>query len=682
MCAPVVKRHARCCYAFAMRGLTRGGRRVLGALMVATAATLACSGQGVGEGPGGGQTHPGDTGTVGLHLQIGNGVSLQLLSFTISGTGLPSYAGSVPIGDAQSIEFEIGGIQAGGPYTIAFSGTDTQGDPCTGSATFNIVVGATTSATVTIICTQPPDASLAANVTTGTLAIDAGVTLTPAAAYQCPGISSFSINPAEILAPQTAALQVATIEGSGGSPGTPTLVWTTTAGTFVDTSSTTSNLAAPTFRCGGFIGTAIVTVTVGLTGSNNGVDAGNVCAGAPYDTASGNIVCEPQCVSAANCSSPQPTCAAPTCNAGLCGFNFAPVGTACGGPGDICNGSTSCVAPSFDVVRVGNGSALTSGETAPVFIDNYSITGTLQSSIALPTTVNGANQPLTLISTDTTEGDLNTSSDGRWLVMTGHADAVGTTPVTGNGVGAFINAADTINTSTPLTGAFVTAGILRSAVSLDGNELWASGFSTDTPNTGGVWFFGAADAQLVAGTKTIGGRDLRIAGGQLYGESSQPNFGTIGTGTPESGTQTLTTLQGLPAAVTKSGASPWGFVFFDLIPAVPGVDTLYVADDRSSGGGGVTKFVASLTDAGTLSWTPMWNQMGTAGDGGAVGFRGLAGYATGSTVTLMATTGEAMDANDQLAVIVDTGSPTPTLTMLATSSTNEVFRGVAIPPHP
>jgi hypothetical protein len=254
--------------------------------------------------------------------------------------------------------------------------------------------------------------------------------------------------------------------------------------------------------------------------------------------------------------------------------------------------------------------------------------------------------------------------------------------VTGNGVGAFINAADTINTSTPLTGAFVTAGILRSAVSLDGNELWASGFSTDTPNTGGVWFFGAADAQLVAGTKTIGGRDLRIAGGQLYGESSQPNFGTIGTGTPESGTQTLTTLQGLPAAVTKSGASPWGFVFFDLIPAVPGVDTLYVADDRSSGGGGVTKFVASLTDAGTLSWTPMWNQMGTAGDGGAVGFRGLAGYATGTTVTLMATTGEAMDANDQLAVIVDTGSPTPTLTMLATSSTNEVFRGVAIPPHP
>jgi hypothetical protein len=666
-----------------MRGLARGASAVLSVLVVASALPLACSGQGVGQGSGGhGSLPSGDVGSVGLHLQIGNGVTLQSLSWTISGTGLPSYSGVETIGDAQSIEFVIGDLQAGGPYTIVLSGFDSNGDPCLGSGSFSIVAGATTSTTVTVTCTQPADASLAANVTTGNVAVDAGVVLNAAAAYNCPGISSFSIIPAEILAPQTAALQVVTVQATGGSPGTPTLTWTTTAGTFVDTGSTTSNLAAPTFSCGGFIGDAVVTVTLGLTGSNNGVDAGNVCAGAPFETESGNIVCEPQCVSPANCSSPQPTCAAPTCNAGLCGFNFAPVGTACGSPGEICNGSSSCVAPSFDVVRVGAGSALTSGATAPVFIDNYSITGTLQGFMALPTTVNGANQPLTLISTDTTEGDLTTSADGRSLVMIGHADAVGATPVTGNGVGAFINAADTINTSTLLTGAFVTAGILRSAVSLDGNELWASGFATDTPNTGGAWFFGAADAQLVAGTKTIGGRDLRIAGGQLYGETSQPNFGPIGTGTPESGTQTLTTLQGLPAAVTKSGASPWGFVFFDLIPAVPGVDTLYVADDRNGGGGGVTKFVASLTDAGTLSWTPAWNAMGTAGDGGAVGFRGLAGYATGTTVTLMATTGEAMNTNDQLAVIVDTGTPTPTLTMLATSGTNEVFRGVAIPPHP
>jgi hypothetical protein len=260
-------------------------------------------------------------------------------------------------------------------------------------------------------------------------------------------------------------------------------------------------------------------------------------------------------------------------------------------------------------------------------------------------TASGANEPLTLIATDTTERDLTTSADGRFLVMVGHADAVGTTPTTGNGVGAFINASGTINTSTPLTGAFVAAGIARSAVSLDGNELWASGAAGDSPNTGGIWFFGAADAHLVAGTTTIGGRDLRIAEGQLYGESTQPNFGPVGSGTPESGSQALTTLPGLPNAVTKAGASPWGFVFFDLLPSVPGVDTLYIADDRNSAGGGVTKLVASVTDEGTLAWSAKWNVMAPAvGDAGAgTGFRGLAGYATGTTVTLMASTGMAMD---------------------------------------
>jgi len=132
-----------------------------------------------------------------------------------------------------------------------------------------------------------------------------------------------------------------------------------------------------------------------------------------------------------------------------------------------------------------------------------------------------------------------------------------------------------------------------------------------------------------------------------------------------------------------SKASPYGFAFFSVHVAPPAVDTLYIADDRNTAGGGVAKFVASLTDAGTTTWALEWAVMGPAvGDAGTgVGFRGLAGYVTGTTVTLMASTGVTMDTADQLAVIVDTGSGTPTPAMVATSSANEVFRGVAVPPH-
>jgi hypothetical protein len=659
--------------------------------LVAVGATaslpLACSGQGDTGAGGTPAAQPPETradGNVAMHLQIGPGVVLQSLSYTINGPHVST--GTLPIGDAQSIEDDIGGIQPGTGYTITLSGDDSHNDPCTGTSTpFAVQAGLTTFTIITVTCTEPADGSNLADVNTGVVALDAGVNLVTGAAYDCPGIESFSISPAELLAPQTSALSVTTIEAEAGSPGTPTVTWTTTGGTFVDTNGATSQLAAPTFSCGGFIGNATVTVTVGLTGSNNGIDAGNECAGQPFTSYSANIVCDAQCVTAANCTTPNATCAPATCNAGLCGFSFAPVGTACG-TGEICNGSFSCTAPLFDVVRIGgSGVTFTAGETTPVFIDEYSpISGSLVGTLpALPVTANGANQPLTLIATDTTEGDLTTSADGRFLVMVGHADAVGTAPATGNGVGAFINAAGAISTSTLLTGAFVTSGIPRSAVSLDGSELWASGAASDSPNTGGVWFFGAADAHLVAGTTNISGRDLRIAEGQLYGDSSQPNFGLVGSGTPESGTQALTTLPGLPNAVTKAGASPWGFVFFDLLPSVPGVDTLYVADDRTSTGGGVTKFVASVTDGGTLAWTAKWNVMAPAvGDAGVgMGFRGLAGYATGTTVTLMGSTGTAMDTPNELAVIVDTGSGTPTPTMIAATG-NEVFRGVAVPPHP
>jgi hypothetical protein len=138
----------------------------------------------------------------------------------------------------------------------------------------------------------------------------------------------------------------------------------------------------------------------------------------------------------------------------------------------------------------------------------------------------------------------------------------------------------------------------------------------------------------------------------------------------------------LPGLSTTAAASPYGFAFFDLIPSVPGVDTLYVADDGTSITGGLGKWVLAATDAGTYSWSEAWVEEVASPDGGApVGLRGLAGYATGTTVTLMASTGLSGGASDSLVLIVDTGVGTPAPTVVTTALPNETFRGVALPPH-
>ena len=147
----------------------------------------------------------------------------------------------------------------------------------------------------------------------------------------------------------------------------------------------------------------------------------------------------------------------------------------------------------------------------------------------------------------------------------------------------------------------------RSAVSLDGAGISISGSSD-------VWYglFGAATQ---AGTTVLAApsnvRWLAIFGGQLSGSSGSSGFTdvfTIGAGLPVTVNQTATPLPGLPT----TGASPYGFVFFDLDATVAGNDTLYLADDM----------------AGLQKWTfdgSSWSQVGTLNLPSPVGFRAWRG---------------------------------------------------------
>jgi len=297
----------------------------------------------------------GDVGSIGATLQIAPGVTVPSLNWTITSTtntSLPPYTGVVQIQNdagvaANSVEFVAGGILAGS-YTVTLSGTDSNGDPCTGtSATVTVTPGAVSSAVVIVQCTVATDAALAADVTTGSIAVDAGVFLDGQAPYQCPGITSFAISPAEVLPPQTAALSSIS---SGFSGGTETFLWSTTCTGATITNATS---ASATFSCGSELNvTCPVTLTVNLDGvSASGGDAGLVCPGsaAYFETLTANIVCEQgtlQCFSPTSlCTSDAGPDAGPFCtNLSTDPNNCGSCSHVCPAATPVCSGG-SCIAP-------------------------------------------------------------------------------------------------------------------------------------------------------------------------------------------------------------------------------------------------------------------------------------------------------------------------------------------------
>jgi hypothetical protein len=109
------------------------------------------------------------TGTVGLHLLIGPGVSLTMCQWSISNV-MNFYGGYVDLGDAQAtgnISFVTGGILAGPGYVLSIRGTDTNGDPCSGSSSpFTVSAAGTSSVSIQVTCVVPTDVVIPADVGT------------------------------------------------------------------------------------------------------------------------------------------------------------------------------------------------------------------------------------------------------------------------------------------------------------------------------------------------------------------------------------------------------------------------------------------------------------------------------------------------------------------------------------
>jgi hypothetical protein len=321
------------------------------------------------------------------------------------------------------------------------------------------------------------------------------------------------------------------------------------------------------------------------------------------------------------------------------------------------------------VVRAGDGSAALTSNATAAFLTEYTAAAANQAApvqtIALPTATAGSNRALTLSGTSTSEGFLTLSSNGQYLTLGGYNAAPGTASVTSatastvNRVLGRVTLGGAIDSSTALADA-TNLGNIRSVVSNDGTGFWAG------TSAGGARYqsFGTVGTSTQLSTSVTNTRAVNIAGGQLYSSNASGTFqgvSSIGTGLPTTSGQTTTILPGFP---TTAGPSPYDYMF-------AGTSTLYVADDRTNGNGGIQKWTLS---GGT--WSLQYTLAVTA----TSGTRGLAGYVDGSgNAVLFATTTET--SANKLVTVTDLGN-TSSFTTLATAPTNTAFRGVDFVPVP
>jgi hypothetical protein len=427
---------------------------------------------------------------------------------------------------------------------------------------------------------------------------------------------------------------------------------------------------------------------------------GGACSTNPAMVCNGTGSCV-QCNVPTDCGGQDATCAQRACVANACTQAFAPELTACtDSGGTICDGAGDCIPVTFAVSRIGSsGTAVPITASAAVFVERRGVDGSLANTVQMPTAAAGTNNPLTLTGGAVSEGALARSANGRYVTLAGYATGTGvagvvTAPNT-NRVVARIGASSMVDTSTLIGSNFAFSGQnVRGVVSDDGTHFWVSGLGGGS--TGGLVYVPLGNTATAAPVFLSMNqfRVVEIFGGKLFGDGEAsgtilpPEVFQIDTTLPTSGTPALNELPGMPTGLVPS---PWQFVFFDLNPAVPGFDTLYVANDKAVGSGSTT------LPNGIQKWTfdgTNWNFFGTLNGlttaPSPSGFRGLAGIAQGQTVTLMATTVDTLSSFNRIAVFVDPNAATtnyttltpPTGTVVVTAPANELYRGVAFWPHP
>lgn len=356
------------------------------------------------------------------------------------------------------------------------------------------------------------------------------------------------------------------------------------------------------------------------------------------------------------------------------------------------------------VVKIGNGEtgSLSSAAAAPVFLEEYTQTGSFVRSIAMPTNVSGDNKAFTNNGGATSEGVLNISADGQYLTLAGYNATVGTvggtsagSAVAGNGIDnsspsiinrviGLVDYAGNINTTTALTEAF-DKGNIRSVVTDNGTNFWVCGQKYNSASS--ILTAGIRYTTLRSNTSTKissnldDARTIGIAGNQLFVTSATSPNRTIqqfGIGLPTTTGQGFSNLNGIPDG---SQISPVAFVFFDADAAVPGPDLLYICDDGNlTAKQGLTKYSFDGT---------VWTNQGRLTDD----CTGVTGYIDcNGKIELFITSNS--NANNKIYKFIDQAVYNATITnnglalsaagvgsvLVNSAGFNKVFRGIQMAP--
>ena len=316
------------------------------------------------------------------------------------------------------------------------------------------------------------------------------------------------------------------------------------------------------------------------------------------------------------------------------------------------------------VMRNGYGTApLTSAGTAGVLVE-YTPSGSLVQTIALPTTFGSGSTPNPLVDSGvaSSDGMITRSTDKQYLIVPGYATNLGVASVaSGAGIARCVGVVKydgSVDTTTTFADG-LTGNNFRSAVSTDGSDLWMIG-NGGTGNKGARYTTKGSSTSVNIDA-TPNARCGGIYGGNLYYNSQTVMY-------KQTGTPTIPTSS---ATITFSGTAPASMYQFVYL-TVSGNDVCYIADDSK---GGILKYSVSGT---TFTYQGMIT---------AAAVRGLTGYTTSSNVTLFATTGGTTSAGGgTIWTVTDTAAfnaapSTTTPTLIATADSQTAFRGIALAPE-
>ena len=95
----------------------------------------------------------GDTGAVGLAIQLSDGVTIDVVRYSITGGSIRPIEGNIPVKDPGATVSALIDVPAGVGFTIELAAVSRdKGTVCLGEATFDVVAGQTTALSITMEC--------------------------------------------------------------------------------------------------------------------------------------------------------------------------------------------------------------------------------------------------------------------------------------------------------------------------------------------------------------------------------------------------------------------------------------------------------------------------------------------------------------------------------------------------